>query len=151
MRNQIFDNSHLRETLVVLWTSSWLSRNTTDIIAVPINTNVQDEALKHVIITANAKVVIVGQDLLDDQLSIQPDLPTVQRTLLLCENRDLTEGKTDLPCLDELLKEQSPTKPEVRRAVGYCDTVYYIYTSGTTNLGYLGHTSPAPRPNRLYT
>lgn len=98
-----------------------------------INNGVRKEVLAHALNICDAKMLIVGHELMEPFLEIREQVHLKKPGLIFAENEGLdlpaTEGIADLK---PLLAASSDQNPPTTGTVSSDDVVVYIYTSGTT-------------------
>jgi fatty-acyl-CoA synthase len=114
----------------------WMGLSRVGVITALINTNLKLDALAFAINSARPKHVVVGDDLADDLIRVQPALGSnVQSWVVKGASSDLR------PLVPELAVEaDEPLSAAEDRAPQLTDCALYIYTSGTTGL---------PKPARI--
>ena len=100
-----------------------------------INNGVRKEVLAHALNICDAKMLIVGHELMEHFLEIKEHVHLQEPGLIFAENEGLDlsaiDGITDLK---PLLASSSDNNPPTTSAVSSDDVIVYIYTSGTTGL-----------------
>lgn len=104
-------------------------------IASMINTSQRGEVLEHSIKLVSPRVLLVGEELLDNLSTVEKDLP-----LSLKANLYYVRDSGRLPCpadyqdLEEACARMPLRNPTTTRDVRMHQPCYYIFTSGTTGL-----------------
>jgi len=100
-----------------------------------INTNQRGQVLKHSFKLVGKRIFIIGEELIDAFEDIRPDLDLTGNEVL-CFVPDkcaqvMPDGFVDLT---EAVKKQTTQNPGTTNEILMKDTVFYIFTSGTTGM-----------------
>ncbi|KAH9507575.1 hypothetical protein Btru_051508 [Bulinus truncatus] len=140
----LFESNYLKGDVIAIFAENcpeyiplWLGMSRIGVVAALINFNLRDSSLSHCIKISGAKSVIFTAHLADALKDIQDSLPHSMTYFCLggpC--------KVDFPyhSLDEEIKKVSIYNLPVA-TVKCSDTLFYVYTSGTTGLPKAAHVS----------
>lgn len=113
---------------------NWFGCAKLGIVECPINPALLGDLLRHVILTSNAKVLLVHEDFIERIKSIQDDLTCVEKVIIYAPLGKRPDAKIKFPMItfNELVDSGSEfSSPE---EIHYYDPLQIIYTSGTTGL-----------------
>lgn len=98
----------------------------------PINTAYKGDLLRHVISLSDSKVVLIHEDFLDRIVTIQDELPKLEKIVLYAPSGKKPQVSLKIPIIpyEDMLKDDSEPTPD--EEVRHCDPLQIIYTSGTT-------------------
>jgi acyl-CoA synthetase (AMP-forming)/AMP-acid ligase II len=100
-----------------------------------INNGVRKEVLSHALNICDAKILVVGHELLDSFIEIRDQVHLQEPGIILAEKEGLEIALPDgINDLKPLLAEASDVNPPTTGTVSSDDVIVYIYTSGTTGL-----------------
>lgn len=160
--NYFQDEVHLTKgDIVALYATSrpeyvsiWIGLSKLGCVTSLINNNLRKRSLVHCINASNAKLVIVGKELIKEFREAQPELNNDLPVFVLGDSsakeehlvedgaivgdenapeKNTTSAK-ELIDLDPLLSKSSVEKPVPENAPHFADPVLYVFTSGTTGM-----------------
>ena len=104
------------------------------LIEVPINTNFREAEIAYMVNTAEISTIIVdsNQKNLEILATVAQQVPALKNIIVEGEMRDIPEIPVDFYSLNEMMKNEDDSNPEV--AVDGSDVLSIIFTSGTTGL-----------------
>ena len=107
---------------------SWWGAVLSGAVAVPINTAYKGEYLRHQLADSDARVLIVGADLLERAAPVIPALPELDHVIVVGVDKFSVDGAAVHQWRDAL----DGNEPTVNRSVRPSDLGTFIYTGGTT-------------------
>lgn len=118
------------ETLIAVFAAVKLGA-----IASMFNTSQRGDVLMHSIKTALPKLIVVGEEMLDNMATVESRLPTELSTqLFFCRDQGHSEMPQHYTDIDEFVKDRPTDNPDTTAKVQLSQPCYYIFTSGTTGL-----------------
>ncbi|TSK16123.1 Long-chain fatty acid transport protein 6 [Bagarius yarrelli] len=111
----------------------WFGLNKLGCAVAFLNTNIKSRSLLHCFNSCGAKILVVGEDLLDPLKDVLPNLQEDNISVLAMKQEVSYPG---VNCLSDKLEQVScePMPAELRVPTSIKDTTLYIFTSGTTGL-----------------
>jgi crotonobetaine/carnitine-CoA ligase len=109
-------------------TLSWWGAVLAGAVAVPINTAYKGEYLRHQLADSDARVLVVGADLLERAARVLPALPELDHVIVVGTEEVSVDGATVHHWRDVL----DAHEPSVNRSVRPSDLGTFVYTGGTT-------------------
>ena len=95
-----------------------------------LNCNLKGDILTHAIKIADAKGIIVENNLLEEIEKIKNSIP--KNIEIFIDGKSTTEPQNEYINLVQIVKNQSTENPKITYTITSKDTLEYIYTSGTT-------------------